>query len=64
MQIGLGIRLGVIYDHEQNISQGFGEKQSIQLLMKNWHLSPDDIMRIIDEDRKEQEMLESKGEII
>jgi hypothetical protein len=64
MQIGLGIKLGVIYDHEQNISQGFGEKQSIQLLMKNWHLSPDDIMRIIDEDRKEQEMLESKGEII
>ncbi len=64
MQIGLGIRLGVIYDHEQNISQGFGEKQSIQLLMKDWHLSPDDIMRIIDEDRKEQEMLESKGEII
>ena len=64
MQIGLGIRLGVIYDHEQNISQGFGEKQSIQLLMKNWHLSPDDIMRIIDEDRKEQEVLESKGEII
>ena len=64
MQIGLGIKLGVIYDHEQNISQGFGEKQSIQLLMKNWHLSPDDIMRIIDEDRKEQEVLESKGEII
>jgi len=64
MQIGLGVKLGVIYDHEQNISQGFGEKQSIQLLMKNWHLSPDDIMRIIDEDRKEQEMLESKGEII
>jgi hypothetical protein len=64
MQIGLGVKLGVIYDHEQNISQGFGEKQSIQLLMKNWHLSPDDIMRIIDEDRKEQEVLESKGEII
>lgn len=64
MQIGLGVKLGVIYDHEQNISQGFGEKQSIQLLMKDWHLSPDDIMRIIDEDRKEQEVLESKGEII
>ena len=64
MQIGLGVKLGVIYDHEANITNGYGEKQSIQLLMKNWHLSPDDIMRIIDEDRKEQEMLESKGVIV
>ena len=64
MQIGLGIRLGVIYDHEQNISNGFGERQSIQLLMKSWHLNADDIKRIIDEDRKEQEALEAKGVII
>lgn len=64
MQIGLGVKLGVIYDHEANITNGYGEKQSIQLLMKDWHLSADDIMRIIDEDRKEQEMLESKGVIV
>jgi len=64
MQIGLGVKIGVMYDHEANISSGYGEKQSIQLLMKDWHLSADDIKRIIDEDRKEQEALESKGEIL
>jgi len=64
MQIGQGVKIGVIYDHEQNISNGFGEKQSIQILMKDWHLSADEIKTIIDQDRKEQEILESKGEII
>ena len=64
MQIGQGIKIGVIYDHEQNIANGFGEKQSIQILMKDWHLSADEIKTIIDQDRKEQEALESRGEII
>lgn len=64
MQIGLGVKIGVLYDHEANMTNGFGEKQSIQLLMKDWHLSADDIKRIIDEDRKEQETMESKGVII
>ena len=64
MQIGQGVKIGVIYDHEQNITKGFGEKQSIQILMKSWHLTADEIKRIIDEDRKEQEILESKGGIL
>ena len=64
MQIGQGVKIGVIYDHEQNISNGFGEKQSIQILMKDWHLSADEIIRIIEDDRKEQELLEAEGEII
>lgn len=64
MQIGLGVKIGVMYDHEANMTNGYGERQSIQLLMKDWHLSADDIKRIIDEDRKEQEALESKGEIL
>ena len=64
MQIGLGVKIGVMYDHETNMTNGYGERQSIQLLMKDWHLSADDIKRIIDEDRKEQEALESKGEIL
>jgi hypothetical protein len=64
MQIGLGVKIGVLYDHEANITNGFGEKQSIQLLMKDWHLPADDIKRIIDEDKKQQEALEARGEII
>ena len=64
MQIGQGIKINVLYDHEQNIANGFGEKQSIQILMKDWHLSADEIKTIIDQDRKEQEALESRGEII
>lgn len=64
MQIGLGVKVGVLYDHEQNIANGFGERQSIQILMKSWHLSADEIKAIIDQDKKEQEVLESKGVII
>jgi hypothetical protein len=64
MQIGQGIKISVLYDHEQNITQGFGEKQSIQLLMKDWLLSYDEIVQIIDEDRKAQQKLENMGEII
>ena len=64
MQIGQGIKIGVIYDHEQNIANGFGEKQSIQILMKEWDLSYEEISQIIDEDKKQQETLESKGEFI
>jgi len=64
MQIGLGIKLNVLYDHEENISGGFGEKQSIQMLMKEWHLSYEEISQIIDEDKKQQETLESKGQFI
>jgi len=64
MQIGQGIKINVLYDHEQNIANGFGEKQSIQILMKDWHLSADEIIRIIEDDRKEQELLEAEGEII
>lgn len=64
MQIGQGIKINLLYDHEQNISGGFGEKQSIQMLMKEWHLSYEEISQIIDEDKKQQETLESKGEFI
>ena len=64
MQIGQGIKISVLYDHEQNITQGFGEKQSIQLLMKDWLLSYDEVVQIIDEDKKEQQKLENMGEII
>lgn len=64
MQIGQGIKINVLYDHEQNIAQGFGEKQSIQLLMKDWLLSYDEVARIIDEDKKAQEKLENMGEIL
>ena len=64
MQIGLGIKLNVLYDHEENISGGFGEKQSIQMLMKTWQLSYEEIAQIIDEDKKEQENLINKGEFV
>lgn len=64
MQIGQGIKISVLYDHEQNITQGFGEKQSIQLLMKDWLLSYDEVVQIIDEDKKAQQKLENMGEII
>lgn len=64
MQIGLGVKIGVLYDHEANMSNGFGEKQSIQLLMKDWLLTADEVKRIIDEDKKEQQELENQGEII
>jgi len=64
MQIGQGIKINVLYDHEQNISGGYGEKQSIQMLMKEWHLSYEEISQIIDEDKKQQETLESKGQFI
>jgi len=64
MQIGQGVKISVLYDHEQNIAQGFGEKQSIQILMKTWQLSYEEISQIIDEDRKEQQRLENLGEII
>ena len=64
MQIGLGIKLNVLYDHEENISGGFGEKQSIQMLMKTWQLSYEEVAQIIDEDKKEQETLINKGEFV
>jgi hypothetical protein len=64
MQISLGVKIGVIYDHEQNISNGFGERQSIQILMKEWHLTAEEIKSIIDQDKKEQEALEARGLVI
>ena len=64
MQIGQGIKLNVLYDHEQNISGGFGEKQSIQMLMKEWHLSYEEVAQIIDEDKKQEQTLLNKGEFV
>ena len=64
MQIGLGIKLNVLYDHEQNIAGGFGERQSIQMLMKTWHLSYEEVAQIIDEDKKQEQTLLNKGEFV
>ena len=60
-KISDGLKINIILDHEEHLSQGLSKAESIRRICREWLLTNDEATAIIAEDEAEYD--QNKGEI-